>query len=601
MGKIAVVGAGPYGLIMLDRLVQNYQKKEKLEILSFDPDGPSGKVWNPQQTDTVLMNSVMEHVTLFTDETLDSGGVIAPGPNLYDWSKNEAPQFIKQQVKTNPEDFLSQAASLGRNDCSQRRFYGLYQQWFFSNLQAHLPDNITLTFYQEAVKDLIVDEQITLVANEKHVVDQVILATGHSDNELSDEEEQLSIFAKEQGLTYQPPKNPAKVSLENIQPNEDVILRGVGLSFFDYIGLLPKHWGGAFVEKNQKLYYQPSGKEGRMIIGSGRGLPYHARPANQKRAGEDAQPQLLTDERLDQFQPGEGAEFFDLLRKEAELVYYEKKLANTAIDVAEFLAAYRKEEREEVLTRFNIPKEMRLDWNTLSDPGKEIDPQHFPDFVREYMEKDIREAEKGNLTGPIASALDTLKELQLPVHKMIDNEAFTAKEYWEELWGKYNPEYGFLTVGPPVIRMKQLAALEKAGIAIFLAPDMTVEQTENQFVAFSKQNEAVKYTAKHLIEARIPSTNYRRTLNPLIQALKKRGYLAPHTVKVENKVHESGAILVSRSTHQVIDQQNKIVENLYCYGVPVEGLDWLNASTPRPKTSDRIFEMADQIVLSIYQ
>lgn len=601
MGKIAVVGAGPYGLIMLDRLIQNYSKEEKLDILSFDPEGPGGKVWNPQQTDTVLMNSVMEHVTLFTDDTLLSGGVIAPGPNLYDWSKNEAPLFIKQQVKLDQEDFLAQAASLGRNDCSQRRFYGLYQQWFFSNLQNHLPENITLTFYQEAVEDLIIEDKITLIANEKHKVDQVILATGHSDNQLSDEEEQFSTFADEQGLTYQPPKNPAKVSLENIQSNEDVILRGVGLSFFDYIGLLPKHWGGTFIEKDQTLTYQPSGKEGKMIIGSGRGLPYHARPANQKRAGEDAQPQLLTDERIDQFRPGEGAVFFDLLRKEAELVYYEKKLSDTAIDVAAFLEAYRKEDREKVLTRFNIPKELQLDWASLSDPGKDIAPQHFPAFVREYMAKDIREAEKGNLTGAIASALDTLKELQLPVHKMIDNEAFTAKEYWEELWGKYNPEYGFLTVGPPVIRMKQLAALEEAGIVIFLAPDMTVEQMGNQFVAFSKQNEAVKYTANHLVEARIPSVNFRRTLNPLIQALTKRGYVAPHTVKVENKVHESGAILVSRSTHQVINQQNKTLENLYCYGVPVEGLDWLNASSPRPKTSDRIFEMADQIVQSVYQ
>ncbi|MGG5331899.1 FAD/NAD(P)-binding protein [Enterococcus sp. AZ163] len=601
MGKIAVVGAGPYGLIMLDRLVQNYNKNEKLEILSFDPDGPGGKVWSPQQNDAVLMNSVMEHVTLFTDQTLISGGAVAPGPNLYEWSKKEAPDFIKQEVKENQEDFLTQAASLGRNDCCQRRFYGLYQQWFFLNLKAHLTERITLTFRREAVKNIIIEDKITLIANEEHLVDQVILATGHAENELSKEEERLSIFAEEQGLTYQPPKNPATVSLENIKPNEDIILRGMGLSFFDYIGLLPKYWGGTFIEKDQEIQYQPSGREGKIIIGSGRGLPYHARPVNQKRAGEDAQPQLLTDERLDQFKPGEGAEFFDLLRKEAELVYYEKKLADTSIDVEAFLAGYREEDRKSVLTRFNVPKDLQLDWEDLLNPGKVIDPQQFPAFVREYMKKDICEAEQGNMTGAIASALDTLKELQLPIHKLIDREAFTPKEYWEELWGKYNPDYGFLTVGPPVIRMKQLAALEKAGVAIFLAPDMAVECEGNQFVAYSKKNEAVTYAANHLLEARIPSTNFRRTLNPLIQALKERGFLAPHTVNVEGELRESGAILVSRKTHQVINQQNQVLEKLYCYGVPVEGLDWLNASSPRPKTSDRIFEMADQIVQSIYQ
>ncbi|MEO1772849.1 FAD/NAD(P)-binding protein [Candidatus Enterococcus ferrettii] len=601
MTKIAVIGTGPYGLIMLDRLVKNYTKTEKLEILAFDPAGLGGKVWNIQQTDAVLMNSVMEHVTLFTDDSLESGGKVAPGPSLYEWSKKEAPNFIKEQVKENQEDFLTQAASLGRNDCCQRRFYGLYQQWFFLNLKAHLPERITLTFRREAVKDIIIDDKITLIANEEHLIDQVILATGHAENELSKEEERLSIFAEEQGLTYQPPKNPATVSLENIKPNEDIILRGMGLSFFDYIGLLPKYWGGTFIEKDQEIQYQPSGREGKIIIGSGRGLPYHARPVNQKRAGEDAQPQLLTDERLDQFKPGEGAEFFDLLKKEAELIYYEKKLANTSIDLTAFLVAYRKEDRASVLARFKISEELRLDWDSLLDPGKDIKPKQFPVFVRKYMAKDISESEKGNLTGAIASAIDTLKELQLPVHKMIDQKAFTPKEYWEELWGKYNPDYGFLTVGPPVIRMKQLAALEKAGIAIFLAPDMTVECEGNQFVALSKKNEEVKYVANHLFEARIPTTNLHRTLNPLIRALKERGYLTYHTVKVEDKNHESGAILVSRSTHQVIDQKNQILKNLYCYGVPVEGLDWLNASSPRPKTSDRIFEMADQIVQSIYQ
>ncbi|MGM0212493.1 FAD/NAD(P)-binding protein [Enterococcus sp. AZ109] len=599
MGRIAVVGTGPYGLIMLDQLIQNYTKPEKLEILAFDPAGLGGLVWNTKQDDAVLMNSVMEHVTLFSDQLDTEVGI--PRPSLYEWSKNQAPDFIKEHVEENQAEFLRQAATLKRNDCCQRRFYGLYQQWFFLNLQANLPENISLTFYQDQVKDLIVKEQITLIAQEKHLVDQVVLATGHSENELTVTEQQLKVFAEEQQLTYQPPKNPATVSLDSILPQEDVILRGLGLSFFDYVALLTKHWGGKFVDEAGELYYQPSGKEGKMILGSGRGVPYHARPVNQKLAGEDAQPQILTNERIEKFQPGEATEFFDLLKKEVELVYYEKKLANTSIDINAFLSAYRKEDRKEVLERFEVPVEMRWDWDALVDPGKGVEPENFTAFIQNYMEKDINEAEKGNLTGAVAAALDTMKELQMPVHKMIERKAFTSKEYWEELWGNYDSMYGFLTVGPPVLRMKQLAALNKAGIAVFLAPDMEVVCENDRFIAFSKQNEQVKYVAKHLIEARLPTTSYRKTLNPLIKALKNRGYLAPDVVRVENENHESGALKVERSTHRIVDQQNHTLNNLYCYGAPLAGFDWLNAASPRPKNRDQIFQVANQIVQSIYQ
>lgn len=59
--------------------------------------------------------------------------------------------------------------------------------------------------------------------------------------------------------------------------------------------------------------YRPSGKEQLLIAGSGRGLPYHARPNNQK-LGEDAQPQILTEKFMTQFS-GSADELFDLLKK----------------------------------------------------------------------------------------------------------------------------------------------------------------------------------------------------------------------------------------------------------------------------------------------
>ena len=149
---------------------------------------------------------------------------------------------------------------------------------------------------KERVVDLIIEEnQIILQASEIYQVDDVILATGHSQNELNQSEEENQNHANKHGLFYQSPGNPSDTQLGYLIEGEPVILRGLGLSFFDYIALFVDRWGGKFFEgEDGCLGYRPSGKEQLLIAGSGRVLTYHARPNNQKKLGEDAQPQILT-------------------------------------------------------------------------------------------------------------------------------------------------------------------------------------------------------------------------------------------------------------------------------------------------------------------
>lgn len=85
MKKIAIVGAGPYGLIALGRLIKQAPESEKIELLLFDPDGPGGNIWRENQTDQVIMNTVMQHVTLYSEDE---------GPNLAEWSQKEAPSYL---------------------------------------------------------------------------------------------------------------------------------------------------------------------------------------------------------------------------------------------------------------------------------------------------------------------------------------------------------------------------------------------------------------------------------------------------------------------------------------------------------------------------
>ena len=223
------------------------------------------------------------------------------------------------------------------------------------------------------------------------------------------------------------------------------------------------------------------------------------------------------------------------------------------------------------------------------------------EFIQNYLKNDINEAELGNLTGALAATIDTYKEIQNPFNYMLDHDKFSPKEYFEDFFGSFNRNYSFLTIGAPVIRQKQLLALVKAGFIEFLAPEMTVERKDGTFLAFSKKAPEQSYSCKNLIEARLPATSFERTTNTLLIQMRKKGYITPHQVEIEGKEYPTGALQVSRKTHQVIDQEGNILSNIFCYGIPLEGLDWLNAASPRPKSDDRVFYLANQIVNALYQ
>lgn len=591
MKKIAIIGAGPFGLIALASLVKKARNvNEETEILIFDPDGPGGSVWRSNQSGDVIMNTVLQHVTLFSEDE---------GPNLAEWSQNHALAFLTSLPIEEQKKFIAET-KLVKNDYCSRRYYGVYQRWFFNEIAKNLPKKIHLQLIREKVTDLTYEnEKIMVRASKEYFVTDVILATGHSQNEASEVEKENGAFAKKNHLFYQRPSNPADAPLEKLVKGP-IIIRGLGLSFYDYLPLLINQWGGKFLQKEEEMIYIPSGKEEKIIVGSGRGLPYHARPTNQKMPGEDAQPQILTKKFMTQFQ-GSVKELVALLKKEAELVYYQIALANVNLNLSAFLAEYREKDANSVLEKYHIPKAVQLDWNKLLKPAQNVLATDFPTFISDYLKEDIAQAKLGNKKGAIAAAIDTFKELQAPFDYMLDQEKFSPKEYYQDFWGDFNRSYSFLTIGAPVIRQKQLLALFKAGFVTFLAPDMVVEQKNNEFIAYSKQDKQRIFKGKNLIEARLPGTNLSKTKNPLLRQMKNKGYLTPHTVRFEGEKHETGALLVNRKTHQVIDSRENLQSHLFCYGIPLEGLDWLNAASPRPKSDDRVFYLANQISETIYK
>ena len=79
---IAIVGAGPRGTGVLERLLARRSDAE-LHIHVVDPFPPgAGRIWRSSQPPLLWMNSVAADVTMFTDDTTVVDGPIRPGPTL---------------------------------------------------------------------------------------------------------------------------------------------------------------------------------------------------------------------------------------------------------------------------------------------------------------------------------------------------------------------------------------------------------------------------------------------------------------------------------------------------------------------------------------
>jgi len=94
--QVAIIGAGPRGLAVAERLINLAEDDTKLDIQIFDPYAIGGRVWDPfiLQNQQFLMNTVIDQITLFNDDSIENGGKPLPGPNLRQWLAGQAATFL---------------------------------------------------------------------------------------------------------------------------------------------------------------------------------------------------------------------------------------------------------------------------------------------------------------------------------------------------------------------------------------------------------------------------------------------------------------------------------------------------------------------------
>ncbi len=608
--SVALVGAGPRGTSVLERLCASapdlLPPGARLTVHVVDPAPPGpGRVWRTAQSRELLMNTVASQVTLFTDDSVDCAGPIRPGPSLHAWAAGE----------------------LGPDEYPTRAHYGRYLEWVFARTVRQAPPSVRVeTHAARAVRlDDAADGRQVLTLDDGRILlglSAVVLAQGHLPVVADTAQRRHTAYARQHGLRHVPPANPADVDLAALAPGEPVLLRGLGLNFFDHLALLTTGRGGRFVPARSHahsgtdvgtgraaLRYLPSGHEPRLYAGSRRGIPYQARGDNAKGPYGRHRPLVLTPEVIAGFRKradsGEApdflAEIWPLVAKEVETVYYAALLREPARPgsaegfVREFSAVPHRDAREAVLLDgFGIPRADRWSWDRISRPytGRRFaHPGQWRDWLLGHLRRDAEDAARGNVDGPVKAALDVLRDLRNELRLIVDHAGLTGASRRDHLDRWYTPLNAFLSIGPPRRRVEELAALVEAGVVEVLGPRLEVREEDGAWRAHAPEvpGSAVRVTT--LVEARLPEPDVRRTADGLLARLLKTGQCRPHTVDG----YVTGGLDVTPRPYHLIDRQGRSHARRLAFGVPTEGVHWVTAAGARPGVDSVTLSDADAV------
>ena len=231
-----------------------------------------------------------------------------------------AASFAEELAQTRPESNPSRA------------LYGAYLEWAFEVALAQLPENVEVIQHRaralsiEAAED---HDVIALSDDSTVTADATVLAYGWQVPALNESERALA-EAAESGLHWVRPDNPVEQPVSEVPAGEKVLVRGLGMGFFDVMALLTIDRGGEFVEDpstRSGLRYEPNGEEPHFIVSSGRGYPYipkseyHALPPKAKLARFHAAAAALDAEAELDF----GTQLLPHILRDAYAEYYENQ------------------------------------------------------------------------------------------------------------------------------------------------------------------------------------------------------------------------------------------------------------------------------------
>ena len=566
---LVLVGLGPRGAGLLERLVSNAAAEgtRSVEVHLVDPfPVGGGRVWRSTQSALLRLNTTAEDLTAFVDDSVVMAGPVTPGPTMAEWCRTYGADL-------EDADLVAEAVALGPLDFPSRRLANAYFDFAVRRTLARVPAELTLVTHAQRAVDLVGGagdrEVVVLEDGQRVVADAVVLLNSHVDVRPAPRFAALASFAAERGLTYLPPGYAGDLDLSAVPAGQDVLVRGFGLDFVDLMVLLTEGRGGTFVADGPRLRYQPSGAEPHLLVGSRRGVPYHAKPTYRLRAPKPAATAFCTPTAVGALlRRGTPLDFWadlwPLIGREAAWGFYhelglghpERIRTPWREFAAGFAAAEWGSAAYEQWVAENVPDPAdRFDPAALDRPLRGLrahDRNELTQVLRRYVREDLtRRADVGHSAD--LGAFHALLAVLPVVAPALGSPQMDPRSLARDFYGWFMSFFSFWASGPPPDRLEQLLALEEAGVVSFLGPGLEVVADAGRG-AFVARSSAVpgEVEAGALIDATLPAFDLGRTEDPLLSALARRGEAASQVlVDASGRPFDTGQLRTDRAHHLV--------------------------------------------------
>lgn len=625
--SIAIIGVGPYGLSVLERLTANASLLDArpLRVHLIDPYLASGgRVWRNDQPSRLWMNTVARAITLFTDETVRCEGPVVPGPTLYEWAATAGRELSRDE---------SLGDIVGRNSplrWSSRSVMGDYLRFVLDEVIRRPVSGLSIRHHSTVAVDVRefrdgagrpVEHVWLQDVDEPLVCDRVIFAQGNADVALTPQQGETRRQIVASGGCYVAPGMVSWQDVEDIAPGEPVMVRGLGLTFFDYLQILTVGRQGAF-HRDQRgvLRYRPSGKEPMILATSRRGVTFRPSPWPPiSRPNKCTLPRFLTAEAFREAIRGTDPESaFALTKQLAEhdirYAYYAELFDGhpdrVAMSWQEFSERFLTlpcgaPERERLIEAAVPAASDRFDLDGVVDPlaRESFDSMaQLQSWMRSYIARSANRATHAGFSADrtvldsIASIVNLVEGAARQGVTPHGREVVRLTRQWT---GRCAVAMGH--TGAPWPRQEELIALSRAGIVTFLGPRPAVRFDEPSCSVYYQSKVvrgAPEFQFSSVIEARLPAPAVGRSGDPLVRRLHGRGEFVVSTARQSraDRRDGSGRLLVAPSG-RVARADGGTSETRFAIGSMVASS--LPLILPRPLTNSLFLRGTDRLAREV--
>lgn len=238
------------------------------------------------------------------------------------------------------------------------------------------------------------------------------------------------------------------------------------------------------------------------------------------------------------------------------------------------------EVRLERLVQEAVPVGDRFDPQLAAKPFRGEDfgsHEEYAAAVVHLLDRDAAGSALGE-EDPAKMAFSSLNWSRTLLKQIIAEVGLTDSSWHDDLLRTFAPLAEGLSSGPPALRIRQLAALARAGVVRFLGPDpvFRVDQERGCFEASSPWVAAEPFRSRVMLEAMSPPNEVRRNISPLLQSMHDAGLLRSKQLDTrDGAVRMPGAGLdVSEIPYRTIGTDDRVQDGVWVLGLQLTSVQW---------------------------